>query len=710
MAPQFFIRKQYADVAPFLDSVREQADSEREALGFLPEAAYEEAARQRKLLVLVAAETEAPKYAGHLLFGGIFPMLRVRQICVAPKFRRQGNATTLMRALKAQAENEHYLSIVANVATDLGTSNAFYEANGFLTKRLKSGGLTRRRMINVRALELQTPNLITLMIQEARRADVELIPKNRSQDAPLYVIDLNVFHDALRERARSEEAGLLFEAALGHQIRIAASDELVRELSSTSYDKNNDPVLALARRIPTLALKDKTESLKLKTDIALIVFPERMSTGRLKKQDESDVIHLCDAIAAGAAGYITSDRKILNARDALVSRFNLDIIGLSEFVELIDLPEVAPPFQSKTAKRFRVSPLPIETISSFLNSECCDYSTFFASNSLKDLIRTCVWDDDGVVGIGLLAPSRAIEQPCKSIVCVKQEHPLSSTVADFLISEHVRGCSKESPQHIQLLDQANHPITRRIALSQGFQQTKTELGSLSKVAFGRPVTKATWKSTRLAVERLAALKLQTNCPTYEKINSKVSLADAQKSEITLFDLETLLSPTIFALPKRHAVVVPITRNFADALLDTSDQYSLLDNPEAQFLSNRTYLNTVNAARAMIRGAVIAFYESKGTGGRGAIVAFGRIVDVISAPKQEIPELKQRAAVVEDLNTISSAERILVTTFDNVTIIPKPVTLNQLREIGCVPRSNFVSASPITSTHLEAIVNAGFRDE
>jgi hypothetical protein len=108
MAGHYSIRRDFVDIFPFIEAVRAQADSERDALGFLPEPAYAEAARQRKLILLIFQEGDRSYYAGHLLFGGIFPVLRVRQISITAKSRRNGQATTLLRALIAQGEKESY--------------------------------------------------------------------------------------------------------------------------------------------------------------------------------------------------------------------------------------------------------------------------------------------------------------------------------------------------------------------------------------------------------------------------------------------------------------------------------------------------------------------------------------------------------------------------------------------------------------------------
>ncbi|MGY4189154.1 GNAT family N-acetyltransferase [Bradyrhizobium sp. USDA 4459] len=277
MAKRFFIRRDYSDIAPFLDFVSAQADSERDALGFLPQPAYAEAARQRKLILLVVQDGGKTSYAGHLLFGGIFPILRVRQITVALDYRRQQHASTLLRTLIAQGEHEGYLNIVANVATDLMGANSFYEKHGFISSRLKAGGKTRGRKINVRILQLDTPSLISYMVGSKAVNTVEMLPRKRSPEVPIYAIDLNVFFDAVKDRARSLNATAVFEAALKHQIRIAASPELFAELKRKSSNPTNDPILSLAKTIPTLTTEDKSKIEALKPHIGSIVFPREVN-------------------------------------------------------------------------------------------------------------------------------------------------------------------------------------------------------------------------------------------------------------------------------------------------------------------------------------------------------------------------------------------------------------------------------------------------
>lgn len=61
------------DVSAFVEQAQRASDTDKEALGFLPERAYKEAAYQGKLLIAVVQDGGNSVYAGHLLYGGVFP-------------------------------------------------------------------------------------------------------------------------------------------------------------------------------------------------------------------------------------------------------------------------------------------------------------------------------------------------------------------------------------------------------------------------------------------------------------------------------------------------------------------------------------------------------------------------------------------------------------------------------------------------------------
>ena len=75
---QLIILKSFKDVKNFLNSVLRAADNNKRALGFLPKSAYHDSALQGKLWI--AIEPESQKYLGHLMFGGKYPTLSIRQL------------------------------------------------------------------------------------------------------------------------------------------------------------------------------------------------------------------------------------------------------------------------------------------------------------------------------------------------------------------------------------------------------------------------------------------------------------------------------------------------------------------------------------------------------------------------------------------------------------------------------------------------------
>ena len=101
------IYRRAAEVRRFSKVVQEQGDSEREVLGFLPRCVYSEAAAQGKLFVATIHMAGQENYAGHLLFGGRVPHLRVFQLYTLPQFRGRQIGRKLIDALASEAESQY---------------------------------------------------------------------------------------------------------------------------------------------------------------------------------------------------------------------------------------------------------------------------------------------------------------------------------------------------------------------------------------------------------------------------------------------------------------------------------------------------------------------------------------------------------------------------------------------------------------------------
>ena len=75
------------------------ANSERNALGFIPASAYETAIDRGRLLALVENQKSSIRLAGFLLYSGVKTSAKIQQIAICPEFRGRGVGKALLHAL-----------------------------------------------------------------------------------------------------------------------------------------------------------------------------------------------------------------------------------------------------------------------------------------------------------------------------------------------------------------------------------------------------------------------------------------------------------------------------------------------------------------------------------------------------------------------------------------------------------------------------------
>ena len=240
--------------------------------------------------------------------------------------------------------------------------------------------------------------------------------------------------------------------------------------------------------------------------------------------------------------------------------------------------------------------------------------------------------------------------------------------------------------------------------------SQTEIARYQRLTVGHTVDKISWPAIRRLLEVEADMRLVEDFTSIADDQMRVQFRSESGDEflIDLFDLETILSPTLFALPNRSAILTPIRAVYADDLLDTGEQPSLLPRPQAGILHERTYFSHARNERLLSRGTPIIFYESGKAKGRRAAIAAARITSTVVVLKSQITATLLGGGVVaeEDLENLSSGELIAATTIDNVLKLRSPVSLRDLRTFGCIDRSNLITSKSITSEQLEKILNLG----
>lgn len=267
----FEIERKPHEIPHLVQTVQTNADLNRDALGFLPAQAYEQAARQGTLFVAVNRNGHEPRYAGHILFGATYPHAKIFQVYVAADSRNHGIGRLLVQTLLEFLEDKQYLSVTARVASDL-PANAFWNSLKFEIIATKSGGATRGRTINVRARQFNTPALF------GYRRPVSGIPLTEPLPnfTTILALDLNIFFDVARRRPRSEYGAIVMSAAFNNIVRLTVTQEFANELRR-SATTTQDPILEFALQLPTLPAPGAGVSEPVIQELAKMVFPARNS-------------------------------------------------------------------------------------------------------------------------------------------------------------------------------------------------------------------------------------------------------------------------------------------------------------------------------------------------------------------------------------------------------------------------------------------------
>jgi ribosomal protein S18 acetylase RimI-like enzyme len=704
---------------PYVDNVCSAADEEPNALGFLPQAAYAEAAEQERLLIAVLDRQGTKEYAGHLLFGFVFPNARISQTFVRPEFRRSGIGRKLVEALVGRAEKAHFLSIKASVANDL-EANRFWERLGFQLVRRRPGKGKTGRTINIRIRELATPSLLDLMRVPSETQPPDLtFTDPLSGPSPVYAIDLNVLFDVTKKRPRAIEAGRVIRASFSNLVRLAVTEEFIRELERTSQPAPTDPILELAANLPILSAPPTAQLQNMVASLAPLVFPDRHRLGVLSDQDQSDLAHLATAIHNKVAGFITSEKAILRSRSKLRTDFGIDVVSVTEFVGMVEGSlEGEPPELQVASCGASISTREVQ------QDEDPDVRALFhtiqppeelASEALKAELgilkrRVLVFCDSQAVALGCWEVPTTVRPQVQAALFADEDHGAVEQAIDFLLDSMSRESLHGTPVLISLTLPVGHVATARIALAHGFRARKDSShrsNEFRKLCIGRPVHRFGWDTFADQIRKVSGLGFPEVMPDYVSNDQVVRVRNSMGATLTipLNMLETLFSPVLFLLRGRPGAIVPIRRRYVDDLLGGCPQLSFLRPPEARLLHERVYFSSPRNADTLSEGTAILFYESGHDGGRASVIAAARAVRSERVSKNAITPRHTRRGVFEqkNLQQLTKTPTLAATTFDNVLPFTNPVPLHRLRQFGC---SNFITARQISHEKLSLIIKEG----
>jgi GNAT superfamily N-acetyltransferase len=708
------VLSRHSEVTPYLSSVIAASDANKDALGFWAGSVFKEFARRDQLLVAAEERDSKLEYVGHLLFDCRFPKSKVLQIYSAPSHRGKGIARTMLDELKSMLTLQGFTSIYARVAEDLIGANAFWGGQHFYIQRVAPGGVTRNRKILVRCHELESPQLfprsgLTNYNPLGLNADVE-------SDVPVFLLDLNVLYDLGPRRPRNVDAVSLFQIERSGSCRLAVSSELSAELSRTATPGRTDPMLSLARVFATFPHLISNEWDDVRSQLAAIVFPEKARDRKLTDNDQSDLRHLTTAIQHRLSGFITNDTSILGAAGILRERYGIQVLSPGAF-KLIKEPDV----EGSKFETARAQTLTLQTIRM---SDAAQVHTFLSDMGLpgsalaagwapvdsagRSSTREGAWLGDKLLGY-LTWPAWTANGGIEARVAVAESFTDSPSVAHLLIGHLLEQVSTRGATEVRLDFPPNQSHVREAAWARGFRGT-SDRSTLCKVTLNGIVTPSNWTQWRTDLFTNGRLKLPEKPPAFTSIDQQIPIQTpgGDQTHVSLNTLETLLSPALFCLPNRGAVITPVQRTYAEHLLGHLRQRPLLAHSKAALNHTRNYLSGARTLKHFKRGSLILFYESGRNGGVGGVVAVARVRQAYLKSQDNLESSDLDASVLDlsTLETIGSSKVKTVTVFDNLIHLRKPVLLKTLKDIGCGRSNDLISTKTITDQQFQMIILEG----
>ncbi|WP_422365047.1 GNAT family N-acetyltransferase [Pelagibius sp.] len=714
----------YKDVAPFLDSVQALADSNRQSLGFFPAVVYHDLAAKGSLWVALSGKSDL---AGFLTFGGSSLQLGVKQLFVDERFRGRKVGTSLVDQLIKYAEARDYLSIRARVATDLKESNAFWESVGFQQIKREAGGKSRNREIFVRVRTLRTRSLLSWMDgTESQRETVVSLPRMRvevTKSRKHFAIDLNVFFDVTKNRKKSSDAGSLIGAAMAGLIDLSVTSEFLSELKRSKLNRNEDPILQFAESLPVLPPLSASAD-GIVSRLREIIFPHRDLEKRRAPQEQSDLLHIASSIQYRLDGFITRDGDLLRAAESVKDEFGIEIVAPADLVDpsFEDIAQV--PVMNVTSKDQRqiivqqLSTSEEKSAIEFLVA--CGHEEPIAQRILRRGTSASPREVHAAYLDGLIIAVASWDHPTtfheglESYLVVDETAPLAQQVIDHFIELIVRTATRPSVSKCRIELLADQPLTMSTAQSRGFGEFR-RVGAghwAEKPMAGRIVTEDDWVRFQARLSSATGLRLPSEMPSFEGVREsgiEVSDESGLKAKLTLFDLETLLSPVLFLFSKRGGLILPIRSLFArDLLGDVGRQYGLLPKKEAGLRLERAYFRTP-AKTAMFKvGTPVIFYESGYGGGSKAAIGVARVTFSSIREVEDAAVAFERQGVLDqkELERVSRNGRVHVITFDNFNSFDRAISYDRLGDLIAL-QANLVAPQEVDSDAFAQICEEGF---
>ena len=408
----------------------------------------------------------------------------------------------------------------------------------------------------------------------------------------------------MKRRPRSEYGAVVMSAAFNNIMRLTVTQEFANELRR-SATTTHDPILEFAMQLPTLPAPPNGLSEQIIRELAAIVFPVRAGAGTLTVQDRSDLIHLAIAAHHKIAAFVTAEDALVRASQAIEARFGIRALHVKDLAETLkSATSVSSPLDIGFSDRdLRLSDVTAtHTIAIRGLADSVKLPRELRSLVLAEGVQAstrrslAIAFEDHVICAAFWQPQSVLRGGLEALLLVDEDQVSSLVAVNALLNRLSRIASERGPARLQVLIPNSALGAQDVAVRYGFMRcsgSDPEISRYQRLSIGGVVDAASWPSVRQNLHVTADMRFAETFASIADDELRIQFHNQSGNEfmIDLFDLETILSPTLFLLSGRGAVLAPIRASYADDLLGTAAQTSLLPTPQAAILHERTYFSS-----------------------------------------------------------------------------------------------------------------------
>jgi GNAT superfamily N-acetyltransferase len=322
----------------FLDQIVALGDMSRRTLGFLPQAAFLQAADSGTLLAAIGDG----QVLGYALYSLPRQVVRLTHLCVSEDVRGQGIARCLVDAVSERHADR--FGITLKCRKDYA-ANELWPVLGFAPQGEVRGRSRQRLPLTVWWRDHGHPNLFSAA---------------ESMGLLRVAVDVNVFLDL---ESGSERQGVIASRALAgdwlaDQLELVVTGELMRELARMPDGEEKSRQHQAARKYTRLAV-NRGAAETLTRHISEHVLRTQALDLSADPADQSDVRHIAEASLAGVTVVATKDDKLLQWATAAIGVTGVRVLHPSDVILHVDELSRAQAYQPVQLQdtRYRLAPV-----------------------------------------------------------------------------------------------------------------------------------------------------------------------------------------------------------------------------------------------------------------------------------------------------------------------------------------------------------------